>query len=43
MIVRFEDALLTVIHQQKHSRLFDRGVYLGNRFEHQPPFWRVPE
>ena len=43
VIVRFEDALLTVIHQPKHARLFDRGPDLWNRFEqrHPQPLWRV--
>ena len=43
VIVWFEDALLTVIHQPKHARLFNRGPDLWNRFEqrHPQPLWRV--
>jgi len=43
VIVRFEDALLVVIHQPKHARLFDSDPDFRNRFEqcHPQPLWRA--
>jgi hypothetical protein len=43
VIVRFEDALLVVIHQPKHARLVDSDLDFRNRSEqrHPKPLWRV--
>jgi hypothetical protein len=32
MIARFEDALLIVIHQPKHARVFDRRLRQWDKF-----------